>query len=106
MIMHRTKGNKFTLGSMLFFFFLFPFLLFILHFPQEMANGMLGKNRSCTNWPSVRVLWPCGNPGSPQCGQKQESLMYLVRILVLKAFFGKRKGEYYYLLLSPFSLHS
>lgn len=32
--------------------------------------------------------------------------MYLVRILVLKAFFGKRKGEYYYLLLSPFSLHS
>lgn len=106
MIMHRTKANKFTVGSILFFFFLFPFLLFSLHFPQEMANGVLGKNRSCGSWPAGHVLWPRGNPGSPQCGQKPESLMNSVRILVPKAFIGKRKGEYCYLLLSPLSLHS
>lgn len=37
------------------------------------------------------ALWPCENPGSPQCGQKQESLMYLVRILVPKAFLVNEK---------------
>ena len=96
--MHRTKANKFTLGSMLFFFSLSPFLLFILHFPQETANDVQGKNtdpqkncRSCSNWPAVHALWPCENPGSPQCGQKQESLMYLVRILVPKAFLVNEK---------------
>ena len=44
MIMHRTKANKFMLGSMLFFFSLSPFLLFILHFPQGTANDVQGKN--------------------------------------------------------------